>query len=742
MKKRLISLIAVMAMMVSLVSAIAGAESVADSGTCGENITWTLDSEGTLTISGKGEIKDYYYSQPSPFYNNSNIKTVVIENGITGIGSNLFYYCKSITSVIMSDSITSIGNCAFQGCLVLENVIMPSGMTSIDADAFNNCVLLTDISLPSNIISIGQRAFNGTGYYNDKNNWENGLLYIGEYLITAKSDELPDECTVKDGTKLIAEGAFTSCGSLMDITIPNSVTHIGQDAFDYCESLKSVSLPEGITKIEDSCFNYCEALERINIPSAVTSIGYNAFFACKALADITLPDSITSIGSGAFMVTGYYDNDDNWEGGALYNGRYLVGIKNEEISGEYVIKDGTTVIAEGVFAACEQLTGIIIPNGITSLESFTFHSSGLESVVIPDSVVSIGDNCFDECQKLKSVVIGSGLENISDYVFNHCISMKSIEVSEENQHYKAVDNVLFSKDGTKLVLYPSARDGNTYIIPDGTEIIGNDSMRFCGSLTSVIIPDSVKVIGSSVFELTPITDIIIPDSVESIGESAFLMCQNLKHVKLSESVTEIANDTFAGCISLNDITIPSNVKTIGDRAFVECAGLKSITVGKNVMEIGKHTFYLCDSLTDVYYEGVEEEWNTISIGEQNECFTNANVTFSVVMNTPTPTTAPTITPTESPSASPTIIPTSTPIPSVTKTLTGFSVKLDGEHENCVVYAAVYDENGILLRLNRELLKTGSATDIAVDFTDGAYAKVFILTNNFAPVLDTTAPFEL
>ncbi len=742
MKKRLISLIAVMAMLVSLVSAIAGAEDIADSGTCGENVTWTLDSDGTLTISGTGEIKDYYYSQPSPFYNNSNIKTVVIENGITGIGSNLFYYCGTMTSVIMPDSITSIGDCAFQGCRVLENVIMPSGMTRIDADAFNNCVLLTNISLPSNITSIGQRAFNGSGYYKDKNNWENGVLYIGEYLITAKSDELPVEYTVKDGTKLIAEDAFTACSSLIDITIPNSVAHIGQDAFNYCKALKSARLPEGITRIENGCFYYCEALESIDIPSTVTSVGGNAFFACEALADVTLPDSITSIGAGAFMVTGYYDNDDNWEGCALYNGTYLVGIKNEEISGEYVIKDGTTVIAEGVFMGCEQLTGITIPNGVTNLEPFTFHSSGLESVVIPDSVISIESNCFDECQKLKSVVIGSGLENIGDYVFNHCISMESIEVCEENQHYKAVDNVLFSKDGTELVLYPSAREGNAYIIPDGTEIIGDESIRFCGSLTSVIIPDSVKTIGRNTFELTPITEIIIPDSVESVGEYAFSACQNLGNVGLSRSITEIANGTFTDCISLNNITIPSNVKKIGDMAFAACAGLKSVTISKNVKEIGDRAFYRCDSITDVYYEGTEEEWNAISIGEQNELLTNANMTFSVVMPTPTPTVTPTITPPASPSASPTVIPTATPIPPVTKTDTGFRVQLDDNYENCVVYAAVYSRDGMLIRIASEPLKADGAASIAVGFEGGVYAKVFVWTDNLEPVVDTVNPIEL
>ena len=138
--------------------------STATSGTCGENLTWELDSEGTLTISGSGEMENYHYdyytnSYDSPFYDRSDIKKVIICDGVTSIGYAAFYYCTSLESVTIPDSVTSIGDNAFYYCTSLESVTIPDSVTSIDVFAFSSCSSLKSITIPDSVTSIGYGSF-------------------------------------------------------------------------------------------------------------------------------------------------------------------------------------------------------------------------------------------------------------------------------------------------------------------------------------------------------------------------------------------------------------------------------------------------------------------------------------------------------------------------------------------------------------------------------------------------------
>ena len=220
-------------------------------GTCGNNVFWTLDAEGTLTISGTGATKDYQTSDKSPFDHRTDIKKVVIESGVTSIGYGLFLYCSNLTEVSIPNSVTSIGAGAFYQCPSLKNITLPNSVTSIGTDAFGYCTSLTSIKIPNSVTSIGNFTF--------------------EY-----------------------------CTNLTNITISNSVTSIGTDAFGYCTSLTSVTIPNSVTSIGDYAFEYCTDLTNITIPNSVTSIGIGAFFKCSSLTSITIPKSVTSIGPSAF----------------------------------------------------------------------------------------------------------------------------------------------------------------------------------------------------------------------------------------------------------------------------------------------------------------------------------------------------------------------------------------------------------------------------------------------------------
>ena len=240
-----------------------------------DNLTWKLYEDGTLTISGTGAMKDYDYdSNPSPVYKNSDVKKVVIEDGVTSIGIRAFNACRNLTNITIPDNVTSIGDFAFYYCENLTSVTIPNSVTSIGNSVFENCIALTNITIPDSITSIGDFAF--------------------RYCTSLTSIMIPDSVTS------IGNAAFESCKGLTSITIPDSVTSIGNSAFFGCSTLTSITISNNITIIKSSTFLNCSSLTSITIPDSVTSIGDFAFYKCSSLASITIPDSVTSIGDDAF----------------------------------------------------------------------------------------------------------------------------------------------------------------------------------------------------------------------------------------------------------------------------------------------------------------------------------------------------------------------------------------------------------------------------------------------------------
>lgn len=244
----------------------ASAESSGNCGDSGSNVTWSLDDNGTLTISGSGKIEDYRSDIDQPWYSNrSDITSVVIEPGVTSIGSQAFYECSNLTSITIPSGLTSIGEQAFGNCTGLTSITIPSSVTSIGVNVFYNCTGLTDITVDSNNSSFCS---------------ESGVLFN------------------KDKTTLIYYPLGKNDSSY---TIPDGVTVIEQYAF-YCNSkLTSVTIPSGVTSIGEMAFRECSGLTSVIVPSSVTSIEYNAFWCCFNLI-IYIPGGIT-IGIDAFYST-------------------------------------------------------------------------------------------------------------------------------------------------------------------------------------------------------------------------------------------------------------------------------------------------------------------------------------------------------------------------------------------------------------------------------------------------------
>ena len=332
----------------------------------------------------------------------------------------------------------------------------------------------------------------------------------GRKLLKAPG-ELSGAYSVKEGTRIICNSAFSSCSSLSEIVIPSSVTSIGDSAFDTCSSLSEIVIPSSVTSIGDGAFSSCSSLSEIVIPSSVTSIGDFAFYCCDSLSEIVIPSSVTSIGDSA-----------------LY--------RCDSLS-EIVIPSSVTSIGDSAFSWCSSLSEIVIPSSVTSIGDNAFSwCSSLSEIVIPSSVTSIGDWAFSRCNSLSEIVIPSSVTSIGDSAFSCCDSLSEIVIPSS---VTSIGKYAFS----------CCDSLSEIVIPSSVTSIGDHAFSDCRSLFEIVIPSSVTSIGNSAFSCCDsLSEIVIPSSVASIGDSAFYKCKfpdNLKQELISRFGDELFNDPFA-----------------------------------------------------------------------------------------------------------------------------------------------------------------------------------------------------
>lgn len=280
----------------------------AASGKCGNDVTWYLNEQtGVLTISGSGAMWDWDYGNKSPWKGNISIKKVIINSGISTIGSFAFYECKNIESVSIPYSIIAIHKNAFSCCRGLTAITIPNTVTSIGDYAFTYCVSLSSVFIPYSVKTIGEKVFSAlyetsklTSIVVDKNNQYycdiDGVLYNKSKtaIICFPKARLDISYEIPYGVTTIQEGAFFSCENIESIILPSTIRTIGDEAFHGCKKLTSINLPQGLTSIGWQAFGDCP-FESIDIPNGVTSIGAWAFGWCGSLTSVTLPNTISRI---------------------------------------------------------------------------------------------------------------------------------------------------------------------------------------------------------------------------------------------------------------------------------------------------------------------------------------------------------------------------------------------------------------------------------------------------------------
>ena len=365
----------------------------------------------------------------------TDLTEFIAPDSLTDVWSYAFKDCAALSAVELKN-VRSVGNGAFESCTALRSIRLSDKMTELSDHIFDGCSSLADIDMPDKPIAVSFSVFNGTAYYNEPSNWENGVLYVDGYLIAVSKDFAPlTEYTVKDGTIVIADDAFSGVG--------------------YSSKLKKMTLPTGLYRI-----------------------GQHAFSKLFSLTEINIPDTVRSIGYGAFSGTGY-DADTNYINGGLYIGNWLVAVNNDAMT-SFTVQEGTVGVADGKDTSlfptrAQKITVLELPSSLRYIGSRSFARLRITELRLPSELQTLGNGAFASCSALNTVNLGdcSGLESIGEKAFSEA-AISEITIPES---VVSVGELVFNNNTVDLTVIcevaerPEGWDPDwSYTYRQGTEI--------------------------------------------------------------------------------------------------------------------------------------------------------------------------------------------------------------------------------------------------------------------------------
>ena len=605
--KKILSYLLVFCMVFSLLPMTAAAAEVA-SGTWGDNITWVLTEDGTLTFSGEGEAEGYSSANPYPWKEYAQqVTKVVFEEGITNVPEAAFHYeypnlvsaelksvevvdksafaqCSALTSVTLPDTLKEIGGSAFTHT-GLTSVDIPEGVTHIGYGAFYH-TKLTEIVLPEGVLELGNDVFG----------WCEELKYA----------YLPDSIT------RIGLSLFSRCTALEKANIPASLTTMPDAMFHYCSSLKEIVIPDGMEYLYTDAFKG-SGLVSVTVPASVKALGYT-FSGCKKLRGVIFEGDAPEIDDGCFYdvyAVLYYPADNTtWTEEKLqYYGGDVRWVPYQS-EGSRPCDDGHHV--PGTRGASETETGFCAYCGIPC------HSSGTTVWAIENDgdmiIYGTGEDGAgqvdyysyswrDYRNKIVTLTVEEGVCG-TIYDFQECGNLKSVSLSND---ITEINKFAFA-------LCPNLEQVN---IPSGLTYLGSGAFQECAKLKEVFLPATVSTIGSGVFggctsletlrvdENNPhyFTDtqgvLYSKDGTQLLAAPASLS----GHYTVPGTVDYILGGTFWGCAALTEVTISEGVQMLDAYVFKDCTSLKTVTFPDGLMELGFYTFENCTALETVIFEG-------------------------------------------------------------------------------------------------------------------------------------------
>ncbi len=594
------------------------------------------------------------------------LKQVTIGNGVKTIGAHAFDGCRHLGSITMGENVASIGDYAFSNCMscpenycdaASEEVVLPNSLTSIGLGAFQGCSHMPGVRLGDAITSLPDYAFaycselaavEGISHvdtveentfvgcysledfgnlYADQGNLEDGIIYNEDYTEVISALPSIEEAIIRPGVTGIREGAFSGCGRLYLLEIPESVVSIGSRAFENCISLETAELRD--IEMGDFVYAGCTGIFSVTIAADfVRPINDNWFYGCYNMEKI-------EVEPGNEMYSSYY--------GILYDSECKTLLRAPSAIYDIEFPETVTTIGDYAFSNCIRFEFVYIPSSVTRIGAHAFDScyeqdsdgeyfGGLNYVSFDNPAIQIGDYAFNNCKNLEQVewFADDSVEpvgTIGKYAFNGCESLLI------NKEYFNLE------DASIRAVEPYAFAGFTNMssiaFPATLETIGDYAFDGCVKLEDVEFQDGLTKIGNCAFRSSAIKSLAsLPNSIVEIGDSAFMNCANVMELRIPEGLKEIKPYTFYKCFSGTQydskptegfnphVVIPDEVESIGEYAFYGAAvnsnkyygesghsysnlysyydyGLLSVTIGNKVSEIGAHAFDGCTHLMEL-----------------------------------------------------------------------------------------------------------------------------------------------
>lgn len=554
---------------------------------------WTLYENGTLIIGGAGAMRDYDSPEKAPWHNSRpQIKTLIIDSGITTISKNAFADCVALQSVILPDTLLSIGESAFRGCTALKEVTIPNIVQTVAASAFENCTALSLVHIGDGVTSIGNRAFANTAV---------------------------SSISIENGLKKIGMGAFAGCGKLSNVTLGYGIRSIGAEAFKDCTGLSSIvyngttlkwffvgkgadwdkntgayqlSCVDGLTIVSTDSIgdvtwtlydnsDYTDGLLCIDGTGSVTAIPWREY--ASQIRTVNIGSGITGFCENAFLEcvnlkdVNYAGTPGQWAGMTFANA-YANPVS---VTGNLTF--GGETVTDLTFAATVDEDGNEVPDAITRINEYAFYNlGGLKSVSVPSSVTDIQPTAFEKCSALTTIT-----------------------VDEENEYYCNLEDggsAVYTAD-QKTLLWCSPAVTGVFEIPDTVEEIAPAAFAGCAQITELVLPVSVRSLGAGAFDdcsalqkvtyagtVTDWMDIAIADEYATpmrYASSITLAGSRFSGLDFSDTkvfttpVSSVPDFCFYGWDSLSSVTIPATLTQIGTGAFAACGSLHSFIVDEN-----------------------------------------------------------------------------------------------------------------------------------------------------------------